>query len=257
MFGAMRVIAMLVSYEIPIVLALLGVVLMTGTMDLGRIVLFQEEFWVFLVMLQPLPFLIFFIASSAELGRTPADIAEAESELGGGYHTEYSGMKWGLFYAAELISAVSVSAIIATVFLGGWWMYKVDELVPGWMIYIGKIYGVYFLFVWTRGTLPRFRIDQLLAFAWKWMLPMALLNIAAVATEVTIWEETGWSAGILIPAFIVVNNALAFMLIGAWLKFLSPSFQRFPQRLRFYATIDAATLPAAAPRPQDAAGGAG
>jgi NADH-quinone oxidoreductase subunit H len=257
MFGAMRVIAMLVSYEIPIVLALLGVVLMTGTMDLGRIVLFQEEFWVFLVMLQPLPFLIFFIASSAELGRTPADIAEAESELGGGYHTEYSGMKWGLFYAAELINAVSVSAVIATVFLGGWWMYKVDELVPGWMIYIGKIYGVYFLFVWTRGTLPRFRIDQLLAFAWKWMLPMALLNIAAVATEVTIWEETGWSAGILIPAFIVVNNALAFMLIGAWLKFLSPSFQRFPQRLRFYATIDATTLPGSAPRPQDAAGGAG
>ena len=132
-----------------------------------------------MVMLQPLAFLIYFISVSAELNRTPADIAEAESEIVGGYHTEYSGMKFGLFYAAELINAVVVSAIIATIFLGGWWLYKLDEIVPGWMIFIGKIYAVYFLFVWTRGTLPRFRIDQLLAFAWKWMTPMAILNIVA------------------------------------------------------------------------------
>ena len=102
-------------------------------------------------------------------------------------------------YAAELINCVAISAIIATVFLGGWWLYKIDEIVPGWMIFIGKVYAVYFLFVWTRGTLPRFRIDQLLAFAWKWMTPMALLNIILVAAEVLVWNETGWSAG-FVPA---------------------------------------------------------
>ena len=151
-----------------------------------------------LLLLQPLPFIIYFISSSAELNRTPADIAEAESEIVGGYHAEYSGMKFGLFYAAELINAVAVSAIMATVFLGGWWMFGLDEMVPGWMIFIGKIYAVYFLFVWTRGTLPRFRIDQLLAFAWKWMTPMAFLNIVLVAAEVLIWDETGASAGLVL-----------------------------------------------------------
>jgi len=209
LFGAMRVIAMLVSYEIPIVVALLGVVLFAGTMNLQGIVLFQETYWAPMVLLQPLAFLVYFFSVSAELNRTPADIAEAESEIVGGYHTEYSGMKFGLFYAAELINAVAVSAIIATLFLGGWWMYKLDELVPGWMIYIGKIYAVYFLFVWTRGTLPRFRIDQLLNFAWKWLTPMALINVIVVAAEVLVWEESSWSAGFFIPLYIAINNLLA------------------------------------------------
>lgn len=248
LFGAMRVIAMLVSYEIPIVLALLGVVLFAGTMDLQGMVLFQERSWAPLVLLQPLAFIIYFFSVSAELNRTPADIAEAESEIVGGYHTEYSGMKFGLFYAAELINAVSVSAIIATVFLGGWWLYKVDELAPGWMIYIGKIYAVYFLFVWTRGTLPRFRIDQLLAFAWKWLTPMALVNIVMVAAEVLIWEQTGWSAGVLIPAFIAVNNVAAGAIIFGFVKFMAPRFQRFPAELRFYSEISVPSLPAVAPK---------
>jgi NADH-quinone oxidoreductase subunit H len=244
LFGAMRVIAMLVSYEIPIVAGLLGVVLFAGTMNLQGIVLFQEEHWTLMVMLQPIAFLIYFFAISAELNRTPADIAEAESEIVGGYHTEYSGMKFGLFYAAELINAVSVSAIIATLFLGGWWMYKVDELVPGWMILIGKIYGVYFLFVWTRGTLPRFRIDQLLAFAWKWLTPMCLINILVVAAEVLVWNETGWSAAFWIPVFIAVNGALTAGLVVVFVRVLAPKFQRFPTRPRFYDGIDVPSLPA-------------
>jgi NADH-quinone oxidoreductase subunit H len=247
LFGSMRVIAMLVSYEIPIVVALLGVVLFAGTMNLNGIVLFQEKYWAFMVMLQPLPFFIYFISISAELNRTPADIAEAESEIVGGYHTEYSGMKFGLFYAAELINAVVVSAIIATVFLGGWWMYKLDEIVPGWMIFIGKIYGVYFLFVWTRGTLPRFRIDQLLAFAWKWLTPMAILNVVLVAAEVLIWQETGWSAGLLFPVYIAVNNVLAGVIIYSFTRLLAPRFQRFPSQLRMYSTIDVPPLPAVSP----------
>jgi NADH-quinone oxidoreductase subunit H len=244
LFGSMRVIAMLVTYEIPIVLSLLGLVLFTGTMNLSDMVLWQEDHWTLLIMLQPLAFLIYFMSSSAELNRTPADLAEAESEIAGGYHVEYSGMKFGLYYAAELINAVAISAIIATLFLGGWWAYELDEIVPGWMIFIGKIYAVYFLFIWTRGTLPRFRIDQLLAFAWKWMTPMALINIVLVAGEVTFWEETGWSAGLLIPAFIVINGALAVGLIVAWVKAFAPTFERFPTRLRYYSTIDVPSLPA-------------
>jgi NADH-quinone oxidoreductase subunit H len=235
---------MLVTYEIPIVLSLLGVVMFAGSMNLQSIVLFQADHWLFLVMLQPLAFIIYFLSSSAELNRTPADLAEAESEIAGGYHVEYSGMKFGLYYAAELINAVAVSAIIATVFLGGWWMYKIDEIVPGWMILIGKIYVVYFLFVWTRGTLPRFRIDQLLAFAWKWMTPMALVNIIVVAAEVLLWEETGWSAAFWLPAAIVINTLLAGLLVVGWVRTMAPKFQRFPDRLRMYSTIDVPSLPA-------------
>jgi len=244
LFGAMRVIAMLVTYEIPSVLALLGLVLFTGTMNLASIVLFQEKYWLPLVLVQPLPFLIYFISSSAELNRTPADLAEAESEIAGGYHVEYSGMKFGLFYAAELINCVAISAIMATVFLGGWWTYKLDEIVPGWMLFIGKIYAVYFLFVWTRGTLPRFRIDQLLAFAWKWMTPMAFINIVVVAAEVLIWTETGWSAGLLLPVYVAVNGAFAVALIVGWVRFMGPKFSRFPDRPRFYSGIDVPSLPA-------------
>jgi len=244
LFGAMRVIAMLVSYEIPIVVALLGVVLFAGTMNLQGIVLFQETYWAPMVLLQPLAFLVYFFSVSAELNRTPADIAEAESEIVGGYHTEYSGMKFGLFYAAELINAVAVSAIIATLFLGGWWMYKLDELVPGWMIYIGKIYAVYFLFVWTRGTLPRFRIDQLLNFAWKWLTPMALINVIVVAAEVLVWEESGWSAGFFVPLYIAINNLLAGALVVLFVRVLAPKFQRFPVRPRFAPEIDVPSLPA-------------
>jgi NADH-quinone oxidoreductase subunit H len=244
LFGSMRVIAMLVTYEIPIVLSLLGIVLFTGTMNVQEIVLFQEHYWMLMILLQPLPFLIYFMSASAELNRTPADLAEAESEIAGGYHVEYSGMKFGLYYAAELINAVAVSAIVATLFLGGWWMYKIDEVIPGWMIFIGKIYAVYFLFVWTRGTLPRFRIDQLLAFAWKWMTPMAILNIVLVAGEVTFWEETGWSAGLLVPVYIALNGAFAVGLIVAWVRVFAPTFQRFPDRPKFYSTIDVPSLPA-------------
>ncbi len=249
LFGSMRVIAMLVSYEIPIVLALLGIVLFTSTMNPASIVLFQEHYWSPLILLQPLAFIIYFFSVSAELNRTPADIAEAESEIVGGYHTEYSGMKFGLFYAAELINAVAVSAIISTLFLGGWWFYKLDEIVPGWMIYIGKIYAVYFLFVWTRGTLPRFRIDQLLAFAWKWLTPMAILNIIMVSAEVTIWEESGISAGVLLPIYMVINTAAAGAIIYAFVRFLAPKFERFPTQLRFYPNIDVPSLPAVAADP--------
>src|SRR3972149_1077469 len=110
-------------------------------MQLSGIVEFQENNWSWLIFFQPLAFLIFLFGSTAELNRSPADIAEAESEIIAGYHIEYSGMKFGLFYAVELVNAVGLSAVIATVFLGGWWTFGLEEFIPGWLLFIGKIYA--------------------------------------------------------------------------------------------------------------------
>jgi NADH-quinone oxidoreductase subunit H len=213
LLGAMRVIAMAISYEIPMVLALLGVVLFAGTMNLNGIVVWQRAHATLLIFLQPLAAVIYFISASAELNRTPVDIAEAESELGAGYHTEYSGMRFGLFYAVELANGLAVSGILATLFFGGWWLYGIDQFIPNWMIFFGKMFLAYMLLVWTRGTLPRLRVDQLLAFAWKFLLPLALANIFLVALEVLIWQQSGGSAGVLFPVFAVANWVLAGALV--------------------------------------------
>ena len=238
LLGSMRVIAMLISYELPTVLALLGVVLFASTMSLSGIVAFQETHWVWLIFLQPLAFLIFLLGSTAELGRTPADIAEAESEIVAGFHIEYSGMKFGLFYAVELVNVVAVSAIIATLFLGGWWTFGLEKFVPGWMIFIGKLYAVYFIFIWFRGTLPRFRVDQLMAFAWKVLLPLSIVNVLMVALEVFIWTEYELSAGLVLPIFGVVNFALAGALIFGFARIMTRTMERFPKRPRLVADID-------------------
>jgi len=213
LLGAMRVIAMAISYELPMVLALLGVVVLAGTMDLNGIVAWQQQHNVLLILLLPLAAAIYFISASAELNRTPVDIAEAESELGAGYHTEYSGMRFGLFYAVELANGLAVSGILATLFLGGWWFFGLEHVVPDWLIFFAKMGTVYLLLVWTRGTLPRLRIDQLLAFAWKFLMPLALVNVLCVGLEVALWQQSGLSAGLVLPVSAVVNWALAGGLI--------------------------------------------
>lgn len=218
LLGAMRVIAMALSYEIPMVLALLGIVLFAGTMDLNGIVAWQRDHNTLLIFLQPLAAVIYFIAASAELNRTPIDIAEAESELGAGYHTEYSGMRFGLFYAVELANGLAVSGIIATLFLGGWWLYGIDRVVPDWLIFLAKMGAAYMLLVWTRGTLPRLRIDQLLGLAWKFLMPLALANVFIVGLELLIWEQNGLPAGLVFPIFTVVNWLLAGLLVVAYSK---------------------------------------
>ena len=238
LLGSMRVIAMLISYELPVVLALLGVVLFASTMSLSGIVAFQETHWVWLIFLQPLAFLIFLLGSTAELNRTPADIAEAESEIVAGFHIEYSGMKFGLFYAVELVNVVAVSAVITTLFLGGWWTFGLEKFVPGWMIFIGKLYAVYFIFIWFRGTLPRFRVDQLMAFAWKVLLPLSIVNVLMVALQVFIWTEYELSAGVVLPIFGVVNFALAGALIAGFAKLMTRNMERFPKRPRLVPDID-------------------
>lgn len=238
LLGAMRVIAMLISYEIPGVLALLGVVAFAGTMQLSGIVAFQDFYWSWLIFFQPLAFVIFLLGSTAELNRSPADIAEAESEIVAGYLTEYSGMKWGLFYAVELVNAIGVSAIVAVLFLGGWWTFGLEEFVPGWLLFSAKVYAVYFILIWFRGTLPRFRIDQLMAFAWKFLLPLALANVLLVALEILIWEEYDLSAGLVLPIFAVVNFALAGVLIAGWSRVMTRPFHRLPRRPRLFSEIN-------------------
>ncbi len=238
LLGAMRAVAMLISYEVPSVLALLGVVAFAGTMSLSGIVAFQEAHWSWLLFFQPLAFLIFMIGSSAELDRTPADIAEAESEIVAGFHTEYSGMRFGLFYAVGLVNTIAVSAIVASLFLGGWWTFGLEKIVPGWLIFIGKTYAVYFIFIWLRGTLPRFRIDQLMAFAWKFLLPLSIANVFLVALEVLIWAEYDLSAGVVLPVFAIANFALAGVLIAGWGRVMTRHIYRFPRQPRLVSEID-------------------
>lgn len=231
LLGAMRVIAMAISYEIPMVLALLSAVLFASTMDLNGVVGWQRSHNVMLIFLLPLAGVIYFFAASAEINRTPTDIAEAESEIVAGYHTEYSGMRFGLFYAVELANALAISAIVATLFLGGWWLWGLEHWVPGWLIFFAKTFSVYFILIWTRGTLPRLRIDQLLGFAWKFLLPLSLMNIFAVGLEMLIWTENGFSAGAAFPIFGVINWLLAGILIAGYSRLYGAKSER-PRKLR-------------------------
>jgi NADH-quinone oxidoreductase subunit H len=246
LLGAMRVIAMAISYEIPMVLALLAPVLFAGTMNIPDIVQWQRDNHAWLAFLLPLPLLVYAISATAELNRTPADIAEAESEIVAGFHTEYSGMKFGLFYAVELINSLAVSGIIASLFFGGYALYGIEEFIPPWIIFIGKIYFFYLGLIWLRGTLPRLRIDQLMAFSWKMLIPLALLNIAIVATELLLWRELELGRWVLLP-FALVNAALAIWLVITFLRIITAGYYRLPRRVRLVKEIAVPSLPAPGP----------
>lgn len=217
LFGAMRIVAMAISYEVPLVMGLLGVALLSGTLSLQGMVFWQKDVHLWMIFLQPIAFVVYFICVSAELNRTPADIAEAESEIVAGYLTEYSGMQWGLFYGMDIGYALAAAAFASTVFLGGWSMWGLEEYVPSWLIFGIKTQLFYLLFLWTRGTLPRLRIDQLMAFAWKFLLPLALLNLLIVATEKVIWTQQELGDGIVF-LFAPINIALSVVLVYAWAK---------------------------------------
>ena len=179
MFGAMRGVAMLISYEIPTVLALVGVVLLAGSMKITDVV--DAQTLPFLLV-QPLGIFVFVLGISAELNRTPFDVVEAESELIAGYHTEYSGTKFLLIQAAEFGGVVAASAVIATLFLGGWRGPLDSQLGALWFLL--KVAFFVFLFIWVRATFPRLRIDQIMAFAWKFLFPLSLINLFATTLEV-------------------------------------------------------------------------
>lgn len=231
LFGSIRVVAMTISYEVPLVLALLGVVVFTHTLNLNEMVGWQKNFDIWVIVLQPLAFVIYFIAVSAELNRTPTDIAEAESEIVAGYLTEYSGMKWGLFYGMDIGYALAAAAFGATVFLGGWSLFGLDKWIPTWLIIIAKTHAFYFLFIWTRGTLPRLRSDQLMAFAWKFMLPVALLNLFVMATERMLWKQLDFEQ-VYLYVFAAVNIILSIVVVYLWARFLGYRPENTPTRPR-------------------------
>jgi NADH-quinone oxidoreductase subunit H len=188
LLGAFRAVAQLVSYEVPLVIAFLIPAMLAST--LSTVELVEAQTSPFIVMV-PLAALIFFISALAETGRTPFDLLEAESEIVAGYHTEYTGMSLGLFLAGEYIGTLFMSALFSTLFLGGYRFLGLETLVVGDGIFIGRVLGLviifvktfllFFLFMWIRGTLPRFRIDQMLNFNWKLMVPLSLALILVVA----------------------------------------------------------------------------
>ena len=210
MFGAARAVAVLISYEVPVVLSLLGVVMVAGSMSLGQVV--EAQSLPFLLV-QPLAFFVFLAGMSAELNRTPFDVAEAESEIIAGYHTEYSGIKFALIQAAEFGGVVVVSAIVATLFMGGW-SGPLSEYL-GWLWFLLKTGVVVFLFIWIRATYPRLRIDQIMAFSWKFLLPLSLINLLAVSLEVFFLRgETGQLTATDLGIMTGINLVLAVAAIA-------------------------------------------
>jgi NADH-quinone oxidoreductase subunit H len=184
LLGSLRAAAQVVSYELILGLALVGVVLVSGTLSIGQIVEAQARSVPF-VLFQPLGFVLYFIAAIAETNRAPFDLPEAEQELVAGYHTEYSGFRFGMYYIAEYVNVLTVSAIAATLFFGGWTGPFNLLNGPWWLLIKMTVFA--FVFVWLRATLPRLRYDQLMRLSWGVLLPLGLLNVLVTAVLVVLF----------------------------------------------------------------------
>jgi NADH-quinone oxidoreductase subunit H len=184
LIGGLRSAAQMISYEVPLVMSVVGVVLMTGSMNLREIVLAQQDMWNFIP--QFLGFAVFLVAAQAELNRTPFDLPEAESELVGGYHVEYSGFRFAMFMLAEYVYMFGMGAMVTILFFGGWLpIHPALSFIPGIVWFAVKLLLYVFLQFWLRATMPRPRVDQLMSFAWKVLLPVALLNILITAVVIS------------------------------------------------------------------------
>ncbi|MGI6469694.1 MAG: NADH-quinone oxidoreductase subunit NuoH [Syntrophomonadaceae bacterium] len=186
LLGAMRSVAQMISYEIPLAFSLLGVVMIAGSLNLGEIVNAQNRYW--FILLQPVAFLVYFIAATAELNRGPFDMPEAEQELTAGVYTEYTGMRWALFFLAEYTNLVAVSALAATLFFGG----GQGHWLPSWIWIIIKTYLIMLVFMWMKWTFPRIRMDHLMAFSWKVLIPVSLANILVTGLGIEFFRGMGW-----------------------------------------------------------------
>ena len=185
LLGGLRSTAQMISYELAMGLSILAVVLTAGTLNVQKIVEAQRNVW--FIFLQPLAFILYLITTTAEVNRAPFDLPEAEQELTAGYHTEYSGMKFALFFAAEYIKMIAVGALGATLFLGGWRGPFVDQApLLGPVYFLIKTVLAMVVFVWIRGTLPRLRYDRLMAFGWKLLLPLSLANVMVTALVIVL-----------------------------------------------------------------------
>lgn len=181
LLGGIRSSAQLISYELAMGLSVMGVLVLAGTANLEKIVLLQEQHGWFVIP-QIIPFVIFFITQMAETNRTPFDLPEAESELVAGYHTEYSGMRFAMFYIAEYINMITASGLAVTLFFGGW---SGPGFLPPIIWFFAKVAVFLFVFIWVRATVPRFRYDRLMNFGWKVLLPVAFLYFLGTAAFVT------------------------------------------------------------------------
>ena len=188
LLASLRASAQLISYEIAVTMTLVSVILTTGTLSLVGIVEAQQERGLWFAFVQPVAFVLVFVGGLAETNRAPFDLPEAETELTGGFHTEYSGMRFALFFLAEYANMIVISAVVAVLFFGGWLrpFPSVEALafldfVPAWIWFIGKIFVFLYVFIWIRATLPRYRYDQLMALGWKVLIPVAIANLVVTA----------------------------------------------------------------------------
>lgn len=184
--GGMRTVAQMISYEIPMVFSLLGVIMLTGSLRLSDIVEAQKNFW--FILPQFVAFIIYFISTIAETNRGPFDLAEGEQELVAGYFTEYSGIRYAIFLIAEYGNLVAVSAIASIMFLGGWNAPFGLTMVPAFLWMMLKMYFMIFLFMWVKWTFPRIRIDHLMKFSWKILIPLSLANILLTGIGIYVYR---------------------------------------------------------------------
>jgi NADH-quinone oxidoreductase subunit H len=233
LLGAMRAVAQMISYEVPLLLSSLVVVMMTGSMNLGRIVDAQNQYtwglphWYIFTPWGFAAFLLYATATTAESNRSPFDLPEGESELVAGYFTEYSGFKFALFFLGEYVGMLSVSGLGTTLFLGGWSApFSFLTWVPSWIWFFGKVMLSICVFIWLRGTLPRMRQDQLMNFAWKFVLPLSLLNLVVAG----LWRFMGvgftrWGvcSAILLVAYVVMAR------VGMYRGHLGPRSYRYAE----------------------------
>lgn len=204
LLGALRSSAQMVSYEVAMGLSLIGALMFARTLSLSGIVTAQQNDSIWFVLYQPVGFLIFLVSGIAENNRAPFDLPEAESELVAGFHTEYSGFRWSLFFMAEYAAMVIVSAVAVTIYLGGWYLpfvYRLTEargyhnlyVIVSLLVFVTKLLVVLYLYFWLRWTLPRFRYDQLMDIGWKWLIPSALINIALSGLAIFLLQGlNGW-----------------------------------------------------------------
>jgi NADH-quinone oxidoreductase subunit H len=185
LLGSVRATAQMISYELSMSMSLIGVLILAGTTSLVGIVNGQAKLWYFIP--QIVGFIIYVITAIAETNRAPFDLVEADAELVGGFNTEYSGLRFGLFFIAEYINMLTVSCIATLLFLGGWNAIGGLTMIPGIVWFLIKVAFFMFFYIWLRSTFPRFRYDRLMAFGWKVLLPVATLNLVVTAIVVAVW----------------------------------------------------------------------
>ena len=215
LLGAMRGVAMLISYEVPMVITLLGTVLMAGSISLSGIVASQS---VWFIITQPLGFLVFIIAASAEMSRAPFDMIESESELGSGYHTEYSGIKFGILQLAEFMAPIVTAVLVTVLFLGG---ANSHFGIPGQFWFVFKVFSVVFALLWVRVTLPRLRVDQIMAFAWKGLLPMAIINTLVIAIEIYLFNDSVGAVPSIKTQHLLIMAVINWVIAGLTVYLIS------------------------------------